>query len=192
MKFIKKTIALALCLLLVCTFLACGSQSEEQLEKVAMPVSWTYNYKDVQELTTNSDLIAYVSITAMESYAENGVIMTKYQAEVLDEIYGEKARTVEIIMTGGIVDQTIHEVEDDPLMDAKEAFLIFARKNESGTYTILSGPQGRFVVTDNKVYSLNVANDQVARANQFSNISVNGVDFGLFVSEIQSYLRANK
>ena len=188
----KKIIVTLLCMLLLCSFVACDSQSGEKLEKVTMRVSWTYNYKDVQELAANSDLIAYVSITAMESYTENGVVKTKYQAKVLDEIYGEKARAVEIIMTGGIVDQTIHEVEDDPLMDAKEAFLIFARKNESGTYTILSGPQGRFVVTDNKVYSLNVADDQVARANQFSNISVNGVDFDLFVSEIQSYLGANK
>lgn len=188
----KKIIVAMLCLLFACTIVACGGQAEEKLEKVVMRASWIYNYEDVQELTENSDLIAYVSINTMESYEENGIIKTKYYAEVLNEIYGEKVRNIEIIMTGGIVDQTIHEVEDDPLMDAKEAFLIFARKNESGTYTILSGPQGRFVVTDNKVYSLNVADDQVARANQFSNISVNGVDFDLFVSEIQSYLRANK
>ena len=46
---------------------ACGSDSGEELEKVLMQVSWSYNYGDVQDLTDNSDLIAYVSIQKMET-----------------------------------------------------------------------------------------------------------------------------
>lgn len=194
----KKITFAMLCMLLICFFAACGSDSGcdsdsvEELEKVVMRASWAYNYEDIEELTENSDLIAYVSINAMENYEVNGIIKTKYRAEVLHEIYGEKARVVEISMTGGIVDKTVHEIADDPLMAVGDTFLIFARKNTSGTYTILSGPQGRFVVKDNKVSSLNVADPQVAKANQGSNISVRDVDYDLFVSQVESYLGADK
>ena len=119
------------------------------------------------------------------------MIKTMYRAEVLHEIYVEKARDVEIVMTGGIVDKTIHELADDPLMVVWDTFLIFARKNTSGTYTILSGSQGRFVVKDNRVSSLNVADPQVARAKQSSNISVRDVEYDLFVSQVESYLGAD-
>ena len=188
----KRLTISVLCLVLLCSVVlaACSNNAGEKLDKVVMNASWVYNYKDVQELTEKSDLIAYVSINSMESYEENGIVKTKYQAEIVDEIYGEKTRTVEIIMTGGVVGKTIYELEDDPLMVPNDEFLIFARKNTNGTYTILSGPQGRFVVEGNMVYSLNVAESQVAKANPYSNIKVDGVEKDLFISQIQAYLGA--
>jgi len=188
----KRLTISVLCLVLLCSVVlaACSNNAGEKLDKVVMNASWVYNYKDVQELTEKSDLIAYVSINSMESYEENGIVKTKYQAEIVDEIYGEKTRTVEIIMTGGVVGKTIYELEDDPLMVPNDEFLIFARKNTNGTYTILSGPQGRFVVEGNMVYSLNMAESQVAKANPYSNIKVDGVEKDLFISQIQAYLGA--
>lgn len=188
----KRLTISVLCLVLLCSvvLVACSNDAGETMDKVVMNASWVYNYKDVQELTEKSDLIAYVSINSMESYEENGIVKTKYQAEIVDEIYGEKTRTVEIVMTGGVVGKTIYELEDDPLMSPKDEFMIFARKNTNGTYTILSGPQGRFVVEGNMVYSLNVAESQVAKANPYSNIKVDGVEKDLFISQIQAYLGA--
>ena len=188
----KQYTAIILCLLLLCSvfLVACSGEPNTSLEKVVMNASWAYNYKNVQELTEHSDLIAYVSIATMDTYEQNGIVMTKYQANIVEEIYGEKARTVEIIMTGGVVGKTLYEFEDDPLMSAKDEFLIFARKNVSGTYTILSGPQGRFVVKDDKVFSLNVALSEVRKASPYSSIYVNGMEKEQFISQIRDCLKS--
>lgn len=163
--------------------------SEKNVEKVIMHASWAYNYANVQELTNNSDLIACISVETGETYDQSGIVKTKYQVNVVDKIYGEDIDTIEIIMTGGIVENTIYEVEDDPLMGENEEYMIFARENADGTYTILSGSQGRFIVENNMVYSLNEVNQQVAMANADSNICINGISKEDFVEEIDSYLQ---
>ena len=57
--------------------------------------------------------------------------------------------------------------------------------NEDGTYTILSGPQGRFEIIDNMVYSLNVSNEQVAKYNLDSNITISKQSKDDFYAQIK-------
>lgn len=45
-------------------------------------------------------------------------------------------------------------------MNKGDEFFIFATANDNGTYTIMSGPQGRFEIKDGQVYSLNAGNEQ--------------------------------
>ena len=47
-------------------------------------------------------------------------------------------------MTGERTDEEVFELADDPLMASGEKWFIFARQNDNGTYTILTGPCGRF------------------------------------------------
>lgn len=185
-----KLFAALFCFIIICTVTlsACTNASNSYTERVAMHASWAYNFRDVQDLTENSDLIAYVSVASMESYKESGIAKTKYVARVIDELHGEGAETVEIVMTGGIIDKILYELDDDPLMEINDRFLIFARKNTTGTYTVLSGSQGRLVMKDDRVYSLNAIDSEVARANPHSNIKVNGVDKDALYSQIKSYL----
>lgn len=169
------------------TMAGCAGQNDDtDYEKVNCYASWTYNYGDVAELAQDSDLIALVSINqAKSSYVLSGIRMTVFPATVQERIAGEEVKEIQLVMTGGIdeKEKRIYEIPDDPLMKEGEKYLIFARKNEDGTYTILGGPQGRFVLEDGKVYSLAVANEQVC-ANYSYDIQVDGMDKADFLDEI--------
>lgn len=172
----------------------CSNQdAESDYEKVSLNASWTYNYENVEELTQHSDIIAIVSISGMEidkANSEYGVTMTKYSAKVEELVYGEDDANIEIIMTGGIDEdeKKIYEILDDPLMEKGDEFLVFAQKNEDGTYTVLSGSQGRFVIENGKVFSLNAVNEQVSTYNKSSNINVDGEKKSDFFKQISDAL----
>lgn len=62
-----------------------------------------------------------------------------------------------IYMTGGIDSEGYSlQMEEDPLMKSNEEFLLFARENDDGTFTILGGPQGRFIYDNGRLTSLGV------------------------------------
>ena len=171
-------------------FLGAG---KKQPQKVLMSASWSYNYFDVEELTKNSDLIARVAITDDGQYKKvNDVPMTYYTATVTTPIYGCTVNdTITIAMTGGIEDGILHEIADDPLMKEADDFLIFCRKNVTGTYAILSGSQGRMSIENGLVSSLNVSNEQVRTYNTDSNISIQDVPLDEFMERIDTYLKTN-
>lgn len=125
---------------------------------IAMHASWTYSYGSIKELceADSLDLIARVKIGDGIRGNNNNIIMTVFTAEVEEMIYGSDEDIVNIVMTGGVDHDAkiIYEISDDPLMQKGDEYIIFARKNESGTYTVLGGPQGRFVIDGGNVYPL--------------------------------------
>lgn len=168
-------------------------QSLFYYEKIPLTASWSYNYGSVRELAESCDLAAYVKITGRDDddkYKSIGVNMTIYTAEIQESLFGQKEGTIRIVMTGKIDDEEkkVYEIVDDPLMKSGDEFFVFARANENGTYTILSGPQGRFEIIDNKVYSLNVSNEQVAKNNPWTNITVDKQPKEDFYTEIKEYV----
>ena len=180
------------CIVLVCSAL-CGFYLIDNArfpETALMSASWSYNYSDLEELTQNSDLIARISVEDASYYTtDQGIPMTNYTANIDLPIYGcTEDNSIDIVMTGGPDDGVIFEIADDSLMNIDDDFIIFARQNDNGTYTILSGPQGRMSIENGLVSSLNVSNSQV-RANHIgSNISVQNVPLDDFVAEINSYI----
>lgn len=142
-----------------------GKDNFSQYEKELLHASWAYNYENISELARDCDLAAYVTITGWnnnDEYESSGVDLVNYTAEIKDSLIGPKEGNITIVMTGKIdeTDKKIYEISDDPLMKTNDSFFIFARANEDGTYTILSGPQGRYKIVDDLVYSLNVNNEQ--------------------------------
>lgn len=125
---------------------------------IAGSASWSYHYGSIKELceADSLDLIARVKIGDGKQEDKNGFMRTVFTAKVEDLIYGSCEDNVNIIMTGWVDhdNKTIYEISDDPLMQKGDEYIIFARKNESGTYTILGGPQGRFVIDGDNVYPL--------------------------------------
>lgn len=190
-------VLIVLCLIVVVFDLAaCSSKNTADLskyEKIHFNASWTYNYADVHELVDNSDLAAYVKITGMENddtYKAYGIDLTIYTAEIRESLLGRANGSIQIVMTGKIDEEgkKIYEIVDDPLMKIGEEFFVFAKANEDGTYTILSGPQGRFEIINNMVYSLNVSNEQVAKHNAGSNIIVDKQPKEEFYAQIKEYV----
>ena len=183
-----------ICMLVLFVFLtACKSPLESQPEKeteliTTLHASWGYNYRDVEELTENSDYIAIVNVKESESFYYEILPKTLYTVETTQSIYGE-TDDVQLVFTGGVFEDKTVELSDDPLMSIGDSLLAFARKNDDGTYTVLSGPQGRFVIEDDCVYSLNAVDKQLRSANRLSsNIMVDGVPLDDFISSVEGYL----
>lgn len=186
------SLILLTCIVLLCATFGFHYMSSERSDRetVLMTASWTYNYGDLEDLTHGSDLIARISVDSADSYiTDDGIPMTNYTVSINTPIYGcEEGSTVNLIMTGGSSDGVVYEIADDPLMEIEDDFIVFARKNESGTYTILSGPQGRMTIDNGLVSSLNVSDSQVRAYNSGSNISISSVPLNDFISEVQSYI----
>lgn len=157
-----------------------------------LSASWNYNYRDIEEISQASDLIALVKIEDVENMVvENGVPFTIYSAEVITPIYNTtESGNLLIYMTGGETDEKIIEIIDDPLLQADDEILVFCKLSPDGTYQIISGPQGRLVYHDGKLNSLNAVNTRVAQANTFSNIRVQNADADELIDEIKGYVEA--
>lgn len=161
-------------------------------ETVSMHASWCDYYGGIEDLckAENLDLIARVKIDNGKQEDKNGLMMTTFAANVEELIYGSDEDIVNIIMTGGVDhdNKTIYEISDDPLMQKDDEFIIFARKNESGTYTVLGGPQGRFIIESDTVYPLRdmISQPNVAKANVADKDG--GKSVAEFVEEIRSYI----
>lgn len=159
---------------------------------IAGSASWSYHYGSIKELceADSLDLIARVKIGDGKQEDKNGFMMTVFTAKVEDLIYGSCEDNVNIIMTGWVDhdNKTIYEISDDPLMQKGDEFIIFARKNESGTYTILGGPQGRFVIDGDNVYPLCERSDWFDAEKSHTAGKNDGKSIDDFVEAIRSYI----
>lgn len=189
-KLILLLVIIGVCL--VCGALWIVNKNTNKLKKEFMHASWTYRYADVEDLTKNSDCIAIIKIMDNgSSYRKDIVPDTVYSANVIRAIYNcEEGDKLKIYMTGGIRDNKIFELRDDPLMKKGEEYLIFAKKNEDGTVTTLTGTQGRMHYKNGKISSLNVVNHQVKESSG-SSIIIENVSEDTFINEIKEYI-ANK
>lgn len=167
----------------------CSSKTAtDKYEKVIMHASWSYGYGSIEEMTKASDIVAIVKIKGAENVLDSGIHFTNYTADVKQLIRGNDEKEITIHMTGGVDDVTksVYELSDDPLMQKDDEFLIFARKNQDGTYTILTGSQGRYVVKDNCVYPLNDSTVLVKSLKQRSKITADGETTEEFIEFVQS------
>ncbi len=191
----KMSLILSIIILSALMF-GCSEKNEtvNEYEKVLLSASWTYNYESVEELSKSSDLIAIVKVKGMkndDTYSAYAVKLTIYDVEIKQLIYGEYEGDIKVVMTGGIdeAEKKIYEIADDPLMMENEEFLIFANQNKDGTYTILSGPQGRFEIKNERIYSLNISNEQVKNNNHDSNVKVYGEEKEDFIKKIKENVK---
>lgn len=164
----------------------------EGYKTIAMNASWTDYYGSIKELCEADSLGLIARVKIGDGIHENryGFNMTVFTAKVEDLIYGSCEDNVDIIMTGWVDHdtKTIYEISDDPLMQKGDEFIIFARKNESGTYTVLGGPQGRFVIDSDNVYPLCEWSTRFDAEKSHIEGNNDGKSIDDFVEEIRSYI----
>lgn len=160
---------------------ACESYAEDESTLVTvLRVCQAYGYGGVKELTGKSDYIAVINVAE----AEVNNLQTLYTVETAKSIYGE-TEDVRLAFIGGSAAENVN----DPLMEIGDTFLVFARKNDNGTYAVLGGSQGRFVIEDGLVYSLNCADIRSdSTQSPPSNIMSDGVPLDDFISSVEGYL----
>ena len=136
--------------------------------QMGLSVSWAFSYPDIESLTKSSDFIGLVEIVngvevgAIASGFGDDVILERstissstFSAKVIRGILAQEDM-IRLYMTGNRGTEGVVEISDDPLMNTGEKWFIFAKLNSSGTYTILSGPNGRFSYNeiDNTISSM--------------------------------------
>ncbi len=193
----KYGIFLVLVLVVCAVFLSSCSRSAEASDNIVLHASWAEYYENINDLTSESDFIALVEIKDVVSVMqdENGIYFSVFRADVLEGVLG-KDESIDLLLTGAAVEDMKMEIEDDPLLKIGEKWLVFARMNDSGTYTIIGGPCGRFAYNEqsNTVTSLlRMVYDDVEsfnasseRGELLSTVSIENFNFDELVESINA------
>ena len=111
---------------------------------------------------------------------------TNPEVTVTEAVYGcEDKQIIRITMQGGRAKYAICIVPTDPLMEPGQEFLIFANKNEDGTYSILNGEEGRFLYEDGLLTALQYTDLPEKPGNGFD---IKEKPFDEMLQELQSAL----
>ncbi len=174
-------------------------QKEKKPSVQYLNASWTYAYSGLEELTKESDLIAFVRITGLDRVKDGEVPSSYFKAEITEAVKdsdGEKE--IVIYMTGIKNEEKWIEIQDDPLVCTGEEYLIFARKNTTGTYSILGGPQGRLLYENELLTAQTYLNQQkktdgqavaVAGANNSADfLQIHEKEASKMIAEIKAYM----
>jgi hypothetical protein len=77
---------------------------------------------------------------------------TDFEFSIERTLKGKEAGNITIHQTGASGE---FEIRDDPLFLEGEKYVLFLHKYEEGRYFVTGGPQGRFKILGDKVYSMN-------------------------------------
>jgi len=118
---------------------------------------WAYTYSNLTEVRNAADrIVEGVIVDTSTSGCE--LIFTYYTVKIIVTVKGNSdSSLITVAQTGGVIGNSKQEVRDDPLMEIGERVILFLNFDpQNGIYGTLGGPQGRLIVTNHLVYSLNV------------------------------------
>jgi hypothetical protein len=122
-----------------------------------MYVDWAYLYGNLTEMRNAADrVVDGVVVGSSTSGCE--LIFTYYTVKIIMTVKGNSdSSLITVAQTGGVIGNSTQEVRDDPLMQIGDRVILFLNFDpENGIYGTLGGPEGRLIVTNHLVYSLNV------------------------------------
>ncbi len=174
----KRTIgSLVLCLVTTVVFIATGflsgcgrvplkigpvntgtprSPSPGTIPTVSGSASWGASFEDLAELCSSSDLVAagvIDRVASVEAATGSPLFFTKFVFRIEKTYKGNETGEIILNITGA-PDKPGSALEEDPLFNVGERWILFLREYEEGLYYSL-GPWGRYKVVDGLVYSMN-------------------------------------
>ena len=149
------TAAAALCVLGACS---ASPQTSAAPKVVSMDASWAEAYQSMSALKAHTDVAVEGTITAASldpQASSTDVPFTDFQFTVGSTFFdphnrivaaASKPAVLTIHQTGGLVNGTIFQVDDDPLFQVGQRYVLFLREYSPGHYLVVGGPTGRFAV----------------------------------------------
>ncbi len=137
------------------------SPSSQPSQTVKISASWAVTYQDLKSLKQGSDVAVRGSISEVANVTQKdrGLVSTDFvfsiSKVILDPGQRVKGTSLTIHQTGGIIGDTLYEVEDDPLFQVGEQLILFLHEYSPGRYYVAGGPTGRFEIHDNMVTPVN-------------------------------------
>lgn len=151
-------------------------------------VSWAYKYENIKELSEDSDIIIKGYVTSSENILDlqgkldTPMVFTDYKIEVAQVIKGDiKEKEVIVRQTGGTYYGVRQEISDDPLMQKGTTMILFLKEFDYNQYYITGGPQGRYEVHNNKIYSIGEVNDKAKSVTE--HLSMKGISLVDFIQK---------
>lgn len=170
-----------------CIFLYMNHQMETQYIEGSIP----RGYSSLNELAADSDIIAVVKVNKkLNHWVSDHLPAFNLEATILTPIFQSKhGETIIITQIGGVMElegkKINRQLKDDPPMDVGKEYLIFARHNDIDTYTIIGGPQGKFLHSNGSVSSLHAIDRSLKKYGQ---IELHSFDINQVKSQLSSYL----
>jgi hypothetical protein len=169
----------------------CGDDDIQTSQNTAQTgsaeVSWARGHANINDLTTDADLIAVGTIDRdCETKQESEHFYYTYFAFSIETALKGEAEDEIIILQVGSVDEPWSAVVDDPLFQVGERCLLFLYRSPTGVYSH-SGPTTRYSITNNKVYSMNY----ILQDNEYSapvTLDFNGVELPQIISNLTEIL----
>lgn len=129
------------------------SQDQHFSQKVAIDASWSMSYKDLKSLKAASTVVIEGKIVAVASATMDtatNIPYTDFTVSIDKDVYDPIGRvhgaTALVHQTGGIVNNTLYQMDDDPLFQVDEHVVLFLHEYDLGKYYVVGGPTGRFEV----------------------------------------------
>ncbi len=145
--------------------------------------SWAYAYHSVDDLCTHSDIIAIGTVKkAIESREEGTRLYMTYWAFRVEEVLKGKETGELTVVQMGSPDVPGSDMKADPLFLPGDRYLLFLK--ESSTGNLYFHPQGRFMVWENKVYSMNYILADGASLRPVPELNLNGVDLDIITGKV--------
>lgn len=204
MKGICYKFIIGLIIVLLGTVSSCSATSKQTSGEAA----WVKGYHSLNELTmaTEIDMIAIgtidrvVEIFNYSPLPEHADYGTKFAFRVETVLKGEYIKEI-IVTQVGAPNKPGSDIGEDPLFQIGERYLLFLSNivypdayHPTGevlypnTYNH-PGPWGRYLIIDNKIYSLNNT-PQASGTYHESGLNFNGVPLSTFMREIDSILQS--
>lgn len=129
------------------------SQGQHYSRQVSIDASWSMSYKDLKSLKAASTAVIEGSIGAVASATVDtatGIPYTDFALSIHNVVYDPhghvQGATALVHQTGGIVNNTLYQMDDDPLFQVGEHVVLFLHEYAPGKYFVVGGPTGRFEV----------------------------------------------
>jgi hypothetical protein len=136
---------------------ACSSPPKTEI----LDASWAVSFDNVQDLSKSADLIVIGSVESSRSSQDTfaggaSLIFTDFDFSASEVIKSQKDQiSIVIHQTGGKAAGKVQELGDDPLFQSGVKYLLFLKYDPaSRQYAVLGGPDGRFIVENDSVFSL--------------------------------------
>jgi hypothetical protein len=139
-------------------------------------------FTSLDEIISNSDVIAVADVdkcAKVHSHPKAREIrLTDFEVRVVKIVKGDLPEggkvTVQLLTSGSDADYHV--------MKAGEQYVLFLSYNQvTSAYSPVGGPQGRFLVKDGQVYSMDAVHSDLG----FINVTVDGQALDDFLSDVQ-------
>jgi hypothetical protein len=128
-----------------------------------MHASWATYYLDLPGLINASDVVVVGTVSEILPPQRHGqdpndpqYLTTESVVTISDVLTnpGQEAISdsqLTVVQTGGMTDNVLYQVDDDPIFKPNETLVLFLVRNAGGTYRTAGGPSGRFEVSHGRV-----------------------------------------